>query len=136
MIVAFIGDIHKGKILSRRFFNYLKDLFPFRIHYLDESKLSKVYSHYFINYIPMIAVYEKSLNDIVLINSNLKFDDILTLGTLCETPEKINTIFIVVNNYEEFPVDLEYLFVDSTKYSDDEISEQIINYYLKCQKTF
>lgn len=136
MIVAFIGDIHNGKGISRRFFNYLKDLFPFRIHYLDESKLSKVYSTYFVNYIPILAVYEKSLNDIVLINANLKFDDILTLETLCESPEKINTIFIVVNNYEEFPVDLDYLFVETEKYSEQEISEQVINYYLKCQKTF
>lgn len=136
MIVAFIGDIHNGKSISRRFFNYLKDLFPFRIHYLDESKLAKVYSGYFVNYIPFLAVYEKSLNDIVLINANLKFDDILTLETLCESPEKINTIFIVINDYAEFPVDLDYLFVDTTKHSDEEISQQVINYYIKCQKTF
>lgn len=85
MIVVFYGKRNSGKTtICREFFGWVKQNLPLRCHYLDSDKLRFVYGmkgfsketeRALIDKAMKIALYEESLNDLVLVSISFAYED-------------------------------------------------------------
>jgi len=137
MIIVFFGESGTGKTtLCKNFFSYLKNIYPFKIHYIDESKLAKIFGEdESSEYIPELAIYERSLNDIVLISANLlDADERLRMNNFALRTASKKVIWVNLHKGTPIPFNENGIHINVNENSEKESLDIFINYYQKCVK--
>jgi len=86
MVVVFFGKRNSGKTtLCRNFYQWVRSNTPLRVHYIDNDKfrfifnmksLDKKTESELLEKASVIAKYEQSLNDLVLISMSFAYDNL------------------------------------------------------------